>query len=877
MTKIQLTGTNTGVLDLYDNIELPLTISLADIKDISARNGIFSKTVTLPGTANNNQLLNYYFDVNVLNGTFDVKKIQTCQIIQDGVVILDNAYLQLTAVRKRQNIVNNEDIVEYDVYIKDTSANFFTQLGSKELTDLSTSQFTEYEYEFSAQGIVDTFDNDYTKGIKYYLPYTSVTSYWMQDLAPAIYVRTLWDKIHESNGFSYDFPEMDDTFLRFNNLLITDNKNKSEVVSEINKLSEVITSMNAVGSSSISVLYDLDSKNTFFNNDNYEMSLYLDNQIKDTYNVIETFLATDPLIPFPGALSDPEITTTPSTQEGITVWTNPYDIVASTINISLSSNIKLSILNDNTGLVYAVRINTNPNAKININFVLTNQATGLKFKQKVRSIRIDDLPVLTSSDEVTIFSGNTTCYYELPYTQIGNRFTFSIELAFDLPQPNLSLTPKLEFRSGASPGLGTLKDVQFKTLVNNSTLNIAVNGLMKGMIVNPYSYIPKKIKQSEFIKSIANMFNLYCIVDRNNSNNLIWMRRDTFYDSGKIVDWSKKIAKNEEQNITFLSELTDKTITLTYKADKDSANESYTNATKEIYGQQKVIFGSEWAKSDKKLEIIFSPTPVQNSGWGGINPIIDTVSGDNNVRILLNTETISYNNQYAGFLPYRILETSFDSLKVFDYPFFSHSNSPWGGNYDINFGVCDYYFFYGFQPTSNNLYNLNWRRTMAQIDNSRMMTAMFNLSPYDIFNMDLNDKIKIGNAYWNINKIIDYNCNSRRLTKVELISIDADLDLNTTIRNYKVTKNVDETAKKALMNVESIKTNLLRSSINTGEFVMTTDVKNTFDSEYSGIALASDQFISDSGVTVGETTLTAQDGVVSSTSYIISDGGLDSV
>ena len=875
ITKIQLTGSNVGYLDLYDNLDFPLTFSLAEIRDISKRNGVFSKTVTLPGTGNNNQLLNYYFDVNILDGTFNVKKIQTCQVIQDGIVILDNAYLQLTAVRKRQNIVNNEDIIEYDVFIKDTSANFFTQLGSKELTDLSSSQFSQYEYEFSAQGIVDTFSNDYTNGCKYYLPYTPVTSYWMQDLAPSIYVRTLWDKIHESNGFSYDFPEIDDTFIQFNNLLITDNKNKSEVVSEINKLSEVITSMNAGGSSSISVLYVLDGKDTFLNNDSYEMSLYLSNQIKDTYNVIETYLATDPLIPYPGALSDPDITTIPSTQEGITVWTNPYDIVASTINISLVSNIKLTILNDNLGNVYAVTSNSN-NPRININFVLTNQTTGSKFRQTVKSILISDLPILTSGDELTIFSGNTTCYYELPYTQMNDEFTFSIELDYDIPPTNIAVASKLEFRSSPSPSLGTLKEVQFKTRVNNSTLNIAVNGLMKGMTINPYSYIPKKIKQSDFVKSIANMFNLYCVVDRNNSNNLIWVRRDTFYDTGKIVDWTNKISKNEEQEITFLSELTDKTITLTYKADKDSANESYTNATKEIYGQQKVIFGSEWVKSDKTLEVIFSPTPVQNSGWGGINPILDPVSGDNNIRILLNTETIGYNNQYAGFLPYRINETTFDSLKVFDYPFFSHTNSPWGGNYDINFGVCDYYFFYGFESTSNNLYNLNWRRTMAQIDNSRMMTAMFNLTPYDISNMDLNDKIKVGNAYWNINRIVDYNCNSRGLTKVELISIDVDLDLNTTIRNYKVNKKVDETAKKALINVENIKKNLLRSSINTADFVMTTDTKNTFDSQYSGIAVATEQFITDPGVTVGTTTVTPVDGLVTP-GYLINDGGLDAV
>jgi hypothetical protein len=874
-SQIRFIESNEGYLDLYDNIEAPINFSVAEIRDISKRNGTFSKTITVPGTGNNNSILNYYFDVNIEDGTFNVKKLQKCQIIQNGIIILDNAYIQLMAVRKRQNVQTNDDIIEYDVYIKDIVGNFFTQLGAKELTDLSPNQFLEYSYELNAQSIVDSFSNDWTNGIKYWLPYTNLPSYPMQDLVPATYVRVLWDKIHESNGFSYDFPQMDDTFIQFNNLLITDNKNKQEVVSFINETHEVITAINAEGSSSINVLYVLNAANTYFD-EAFNLSLYLNNQIKDNFNAIETFLATDPLIPYPGALSSPGVTTIPSpAQNGITVWTSPYNIFTSSTNISLTANIKLSILNDNAQTVYAVTMNSAV-PKLNINFVLTNQTTNTVYRKNVRSINFFQLPSLPAGFDTTISIGNSTCYYELPSTEIGDEFTFSIELDFNIPRENPVQNSYVEFRTGPTIGSGVLKNVQFKALVYDAKLDIAVNSLMKDMVINPYSYVPKKVKQADFIKSIANMFNLYCIPDKNNPNNVIWMTRDRFYDIGKNVDWTKKLAKDQDQEILFLQDVNDKTLTMTYKADKDSANESYSNATKEIYGQQKVIFGSEWVKTDKTTEIIFSPTPMQPSAWGGITPLLDAVNGESNVRIFLNSETISDNNPYAGFLPYRIYENVVESLLVFEYPLFSHTNSPWGGNFDINFGVCDYYFFPGFQPTTNNLYNLHWRRTMAQIDNSRMMTAMFNLNEYDIQNLELNDKIKIGNAYWNINRIIDYNANKPGLTKVELLSIDEDLDLNTTIVNFGVNKKVDETAKLALVNNERIRKNLLKSSINTDQFVMATDTENVFDSEYTGIAVARKQFISDSGVTVGETTLTSTDGIVTP-GYLINDGGLDAV
>jgi hypothetical protein len=43
--------------------------------------------------------------------------------------------------------------------------------------------------------------------------------------------------------------------------------------------------------------------------------------------------------------------------------------------------------------------------------------------------------------------------------------------------------------------------------------------------------------------------------------------------------------------------------------------------------------------------------------------------------------------------------------------------------------------------------------------------------------MELNDKIRIDNSWWSINKIIDYNANQWQPTKVELISLETEIDL----------------------------------------------------------------------------------------------------
>jgi hypothetical protein len=70
-----------------------------------------------------------------------------------------------------------------------------------------------------------------------------------------------------------------------------------------------------------------------------------------------------------------------------------------------------------------------------------------------------------------------------------------------------------------------------------------------------------------------------------------------------------------------------------------------------------------------------------------------------------------------------------------------------------------------------------WRRTINQINVGKMLTAFFKLDERDIHSLKLNDKIRIDNSWWNINKVIDYNAGLNQLTKVELISVDTEIDL----------------------------------------------------------------------------------------------------
>ena len=110
------------------------------------------------------------------------------------------------------------------------------------------------------------------------------------------------------------------------------------------------------------------------------------------------------------------------------------------------------------------------------------------------------------------------------------------------------------------------------------------------------------------------------------------------------------------------------------------------------------------------------------------------------------------------------------------YPMLGHFNDAVNPTFDINFGTCDYYYYSPQTLTSNNLYNTYWRRTVNQINVGKMLTAYFNLQEGDIQTLLLNDKIRIDNSWWNINQVVDYDANTSAPTKVELISVDSDIE-----------------------------------------------------------------------------------------------------
>lgn len=175
-----------------------------------------------------------------------------------------------------------------------------------------------------------------------------------------------------------------------------------------------------------------------------------------------------------------------------------------------------------------------------------------------------------------------------------------------------------------------------------------------------------------------------------------------------------------------------------------------------------------------------------------------------------------------------------------------HFNDALNPSFDINFGTCDYYYYSPESLTSNNLYNTYWRRTVNQINVGKMLTAYFNLNEADVQTLKLNDKIRIDNSWWNINQVVDYDANNYAPTKVELISVDSDIELAPF-------QTKPGTPTSPITSAESVETVLLTKSTQangnmSGEDVIVKGVGNIVGDGLRGIVIGDGKVLNQDGI-----------------------------
>ena len=812
MVKIVL---STGELDVAETLSLPITFNIGDIRDLSARKGTFSKTVTLDGTKNNNELLGHYYDVNIQAGTFNINALTKCQLIQNGVPILDEALLQLVSVNKVQANNSYEDEVSYTVLIKDSRAEFFTAITNVNLTDLD---FSDLNHAFDSSAIVGSFANTVANGYKYVMPYNNTNVFNANDFKPAIYAKTYFDRIFAVAGFTYTWAGLTDA--HFDKLLIpyngdTNDQNYDDYRVEATN-TWTTTNVQATG-------FNV----TFIESVNSGWS-----ELIDTQGIFDPALGE---------------------------YTSPFSTSAIagehyTYSLTIGGSISL----DNTSganayltSLYPVGDNYN-RYRVFARVSVAGSGNTIVYGSSVLYPSTTPLPngsnnILTFADTLTIPAGANGVILGMSAGDIQVLEVGVEVVSFD-----------------NSNGTGQIQGNSFwydVTVTNFVDVNVVLDLTSINMVILPSNniqvtggtltmnqYVPVEIKQSDFVKSILQMYNLYVEQDIDNPYNLVLRHRDEYYDSGAEKDWSQKLAKDKPQELVFLPDLTKKKLKLTYEQDDDNFNKIYTQATGEIYGQIEYTFDNEYVKDVETQALLFSPTPVYPTNFGAYVPAIIGSAPNTNIRIL-------YDGGMQGCQSFDIIDFgTTGQYGCIKYPMLGHFNNALTPTFDINFGTNDYYFYEPVSLTANNLYNLYWRRTVNQINVGKMLIAYFDLDEVDIQSLKLNDKIYIDNSWWNINKIADYNANNNQLTKVELISIDTEIDLVSfqTGNGNPIGDTITAVGTDSMLRTMSMNNNVIMP----GADAMVFGKGNTVTAGTKGVLIGNGQVLENDGMVVSNLTVT---------------------
>jgi hypothetical protein len=214
-------------LDLTQDISAELTYSIDEIQDFGTRNTSFSKTIILPGNANNNRIFGHVFDFNrstpydpeEQNYGYNFNPAATARCV----ILIDKIQVFKGVLRLLEIVIDNQ-LIEYECAVFGELGGFVSALGNNRLENLD---FSSYNIAWNFTNIQNSWNNVTGGGIYFPLiDYGSLSGnkvdFDFKAFRPAFYVREILDKIITASGYTWDFPLLSTAL--FDRLVIPNNQ-----------------------------------------------------------------------------------------------------------------------------------------------------------------------------------------------------------------------------------------------------------------------------------------------------------------------------------------------------------------------------------------------------------------------------------------------------------------------------------------------------------------------------------------------------------------------------------------------------------------------------------------------------------------------------
>ena len=794
------------ICDLYEDEDLPLTLSVDDFKNVAEKVQSYSKAFNLPSTKRNNRIFDAIFEITrSYDGLiFNPYKRTQCVLKQDGFILFEGYLRMLDITDKEGEISYNVNLYSEVIALADT-------LKDRAFRDLD---FTELEHDYNRTQINNSW-NDSGTGITYNNPSTS--------------------------GFRDDYSTVKYPFVDWNHQIIVGGSGATGATIGNPELTNLETAFRPF----INIKYLIDRifeasdftyESAFFNKTDIK-KLYMDfnwGSDENPNNVLNTGIASYVANETPTIYATTSFTNMVFEDSSIPTIAG-FDNVTNTFTCPVGQDNATY----NIGYIARVWATKDDSVSFRWRMVKGGVESFLDFYSDTlegSAIVVVNYTLITGGSVVSVDiidggyypSGAPTITLD---SQFGAGATFTItmagtaisSIAVNTPGGSYFSSDEMEFNvapftspQGVTNGnitqtldAGDTLELQWKALAysdsvrqdntphnNNITssnprgtmvVSVSVVGITGDILLQT---LRGELGQWDFLKGLITMFNLVTLVDEDNPNNILIepysdvftptaTAGNTLANRGIEHDWTDKIDVSE-MKLTPLTDLNKKTIFKFVEDDDDYSFNQYKNLVGgHLYGSQRYDVGNEFNILDGEEEIVAEPfaatvvKPLMSQFPDFITPAVYADGGDGSWEGFENSPRIMYNNgiKSTGASYYIPEQNGVVFANETNFLQFSHLSliPTTSAALDFHFGICQLMPGVGV-PTVNNLFNTYWLPYYSELynPNTRTMTLKVNLSPADINTFKFNDRCFIKNRVFRVNKI-DYKPND--LATVEFILI----------------------------------------------------------------------------------------------------------
>ena len=776
-------------LDIYEDEPVLMEFSFAELQDITQKNSAFSQSFNLPGTKNNNDIFNYYYNVSALPLDFNPNNKFETILSWDGYEILQGNI-------RLNNVTIDKDEIIYNITFYNQVGDLAANIGDKFLLDLDLSNLS---HPYSSDVVLES-------NIDYNLfPITGNTNYSYQN------GKTMWGLYNI--GYSYISGNSVDTsvsalvqFSPFSGGTYTPVRGNFDFPqTPVNdyyykptlQIKELYTQIcNEAGYKISSEFFDTNYFERFYMPLKFlDETIYARNAVPlcFSYNVPITNLYDDTIEEY----LDPSL-----------------DQTCNNLNLT-STSTYFTIPLEYTGLYtikFVYQIDPSPVTQITFFNSICPTACQYYYTDDLGNYQSGNITCPPSPVVVSGINPYGTCNFSYDFFPTASLFftdgTTDVQLRNDvnmLGQP-LLVSFEREFNvTGTSSNLGFyFKGVDVDIVDFKLEITISPRFLISGSTINYGEEFPANdYKQIDFISSVNRYFNLVMVPDPDYPKQLIVEPIIDYIGKGDVLDWTTKIDRSQPINIQPTTSILNGTLDFNFQLDQDYANQNFKSAANQVFGTDKFKLGVDYKDATTSFNTMFS-SPIDitiNSSYENML----TLPSFSKITTKDNSGVVQQN-----FLPFRILPRLIFRGPVLpndNYGFVGTSgSSPYQNYYMRSFGFTNvmerfqvnnrfdtYPFNYNgfshycnfrgedvttiqppeYQFVAEDLYDVYYKDYIDDLTSaeSKIMSAKIYLYPNEIKELRYNEKILIDNNYFRINKISNFNMLEPSICDIELIKL----------------------------------------------------------------------------------------------------------